>query len=141
MERQGDEIALLAHLLVVGDEVLADLVGKGLVPVHPAHQRVQFIRAVTQGVQAADKASHAGAQNHVDRNLLLLQILDYGHVRSSLGPAAAEHEGDSRTLFLPADVFHLFPYLDEDDGVFGRIAAGGCKTHALSLTPSGISVA
>ena len=46
VERQGDEIALLAHLHVVGNVVLVHFVREGLAPVHPAHQGVQLVRGV-----------------------------------------------------------------------------------------------
>ena len=57
----------------------------------------QLCRVVAARVQAADHRAHAGAADHVDRDVALLEFLDDANVREALGTAAAKHQPDART--------------------------------------------
>ena len=61
MEGYRDQIALLAHLFVVGNKILIYIVRQDLVPVHVPDQGIQLIRRVSYGVQTSYKATYAGA--------------------------------------------------------------------------------
>ena len=131
VEGHRNQIALLAHLHVIGDEVLADLVGEGLVPIHPPDQGIQLVGSVAEGIKAADQASHTGAEHHIHGDLLLFEILDDADVGDALGTAAAQYQRYGGTALLPAYLVHLFPHTGEHQGIDLGIGAGGGQAYAL----------
>ena len=130
MERHGEHVLFLVHLGRVGNVILRDLVAERQVPVHRGDQRIQVIDVVAQGVQAADQAAHAGTHDHVDGNLLLLQITDHAHVRSPLGPASAEHQGHRRPMLGPADPVQFLPHFFKCHSIPFRIHTGRGELRA-----------
>ena len=139
MEGHRNQVALLAHLYIIGYEILIHPVGKGLTPVHTTHESVKFIGSIAKGIEASDEPSHAGAEHHIYRYLLLFQAFDYANVGSSLRSSSAQHQRHGRTLLLPADLLHFISHLDKDKRIFERIPAGGGETDGLRLAPARIT--
>ena len=125
MEGHRHQIALLAHLLVIADEVLVDIVGKDLSPVHVAYQGVQVIRGISYGIKAADEPADAGAEHHIYRYLLLFQGLEYADFGRALGSAPAENQRYSGPVLFASHLVHPFAHPDEHHRVGGGVRAGG----------------
>ena len=96
IERYGREVLFLVFLLPVSDEVLRHPVAEREVPVGRAEQRIEEVRTVAYGIQAAHQATHAGAEHHVHGYAFLLEEAEHSDVGRALGAAAAEHERHGR---------------------------------------------
>ena len=127
MEGHRHQIALLAHLLVIADEVLVDIVGKDLSPVHVAYQGVQVVRGISYGIKAAYQTSDTGAKHHIYRYLLLFQGLEYADFGRALGPAPAENQRDGGTVLFPPHLVHPLAHAEEHHRVRDGVRAGGRK--------------
>ena len=127
MEWHRHQISLLAHLLVVGDKVLVDIVRKDLFPVHVAYQGVQVVRGISYGIKAADEPSDAGAEHHVDRYLLLFQSFEYADFGCALGPSPAEDQRNGGTVLFAPHPVHPLAHAEEHHRVRDGVRAGGRK--------------
>ena len=108
-ERQDEAFLILAP--VVRDVLPVHLVAHRAVPVHIPHQGIQESGAVAHRIHAADEAADARSNDHVDRELVLFQIIEGADRRRALGSAPAQDEGHRGPAF--SDFIHATPHLPD----------------------------
>ena len=95
-EREAHEELTVVLLAAVVERVARRPVAERGVPVHAAHQRVDFRGGHAGGVEAADHRAHAGAGDGIHRYAQFLERLQHADVRKPARTAARQHEADAR---------------------------------------------
>ena len=124
MERDGKHVFLLVLLGRIGDIILGDIVAEHQIPVHRAHQRIHVCGIITQRIQAADQAAHAGTHDHVHGDMQLLEIAYHTDVGGTLGTSATQDQRHRGAVFGPADPVELPGHFLEGGGIAFRVHAG-----------------
>ena len=92
MVRDAERVGLAVLAEFVADVFRGNVIRHHDRPFDGAHEGIQLVVLVAQGVQAAHEAAHAGARDDVDGDSQLFHILDHAQVREAAGAAAGEDE-------------------------------------------------
>ena len=93
-ERQRDYITF--RLLFFREKQMAafHFVTQQHIPVLILDHSLDFVRAVTDGIQTSDNRSHTGSSHDVDRYTGLLQHFQYPDMRHTFRTTTAQHDSD-----------------------------------------------
>ena len=132
-------VAVLADF--VADVFLGNVIRHHNGPFDGAHEGIQLVVLVAQGVQAAHEAAHAGARDDVDGDAQFFHIFDHAQVREAAGAATGQdqaHRGPvlpdrvhPRADLRERGLISLGLCAGQDRDPDGGIAVGGRKSGYL----------
>ena len=133
-ERERKDEPFLVFPPVIRDVLPVHLIAHRAVPVHVPHQGIQEGRAVAHRIGAADEAADARSHDHVDRELVLFQIIESADRRRALGTTPAQDEGHRRPAF--SDFIHPAPHVPDRLHV-GRVQSEAGRRRILTVEGRG----
>ena len=74
------------------------LVAECILPIQRCDDLFEFLDGLARRIEPTDYCAHADAGNGIHGNLQAFQLAQHADVRGAAGPAAAEHEADTRPL-------------------------------------------
>ena len=111
-------------------------VAQGHIPVHFAHQFIQVVGLVAQGIHTAQQAADGGTHHHIHGNIQLFQVFEHADGSRTLGAAAGKNQGHRGTLF--ADFGHTGTNLIHSlVVVLVQAESGGRRTRNLVILALG----
>ncbi len=116
--RLGKSCAVL--LAAVAEIAVWGSAADGDVPVDALHEGADLVGGAAGGVEAADEAAHAGADDEVDGDVMLLEIVDDADVGEAECSSAFKHEG-----YAGAVLFVFVSRLWSAGGTFAGTAVAG----------------
>ena len=126
-ERDGEKILFLILHVSIGNVLSGQFVSQCPIPVHIAHDAVHLLHGIAQGIQTADKTSHAGTQDHIHRYSELFDPPYNTHMRSTFGSAAAENKSNRWTIH--PYLSHSRLHSRDSDGISLRVHTPASRRH------------
>jgi hypothetical protein len=98
VEAVGEVFAVLLAAVAEGAE--GGSAADGNVPVDALHEGAELVGRTARGVETADEAAHAGADDEIDGDVMLLEIVDDADVSEAECASAFEYESDARAMLF-----------------------------------------